>query len=129
MSKSDYLEVELLKWCTGQVNALGAAPTPYVALYTTSPSDAGGGVECSYAGYARQSSAGKWAAPSAGSVTTNAAILFPSTATGLTIVAFGLFDAVSAGNLLRWATLTSSRTLVAGDAPNWPIGSLVMTED
>lgn len=130
MSKSDYLELELLKWCTGQTNALGTAPTPYLALFTVAPTDAGGGTEVSGGAYARHSSAGKWGAPAAGSVTNNAICAFPTaTADWGTVVAAGLFDASTAGNLLRWATLASSRVIQTDDTFQFGVGKITFTED
>jgi len=130
VSKSDYLELEVLKWCTGQTNALGTAPTPYVGLYTTAPTDAGGGTEVSGGSYARVSSAGDWAAPASGSVTTNAEVAFP-TASGSwgTVVAFGIFDASTSGNLLRWANLSASKAVGSGDTARFASGALTFTED
>ena len=130
MSKSDYLELELLKWCTGQTNTLGTAPTPYLALFTVAPSDAGGGTEVTGGSYARISSAGKWAAPAAGSVTNNAICAFATaTANWGTIVAAGLMDASTAGNLLRWATLASSRVIQTDDTFQFGVGKITFTED
>ncbi len=130
MSKSDYLEVELLKWCTGQSNALGTAPTPYIALFTANPSDAGGGTEVTGGSYARVSSAAKWATPSAGSVSNNAEIAFATASAGWgTVTAFGLFDASSGGNLLRWAALGASKAVDSGDTARFASSTLTFTED
>ena len=129
-SKADYFELEILKWATGQVNDLGTAPTPYIALYTVAPTDAGGGTEVAGGSYARQSSSGKWAAPAAGAVANNAEIAFPqATADWGTIVAFAILDAVSAGNFLYWATLTASKTVNNGDTFKFPSGNVDLTED
>lgn len=130
MSKSDYLEIEVLKWCTGQINALGTAPTPWLALFTVTPSDAGGGTEVTGGSYARVNSSGKWPTPSAGSVSNNAGISFATaSASWGTLVAFGLFDASSGGNLLRWAALTASKVVGSGDTPSWAASTLTFTED
>jgi hypothetical protein len=129
-SKADYLELELLKWATGQTNDLGAACTPYIALFTTAPGEAGGGVEVSGGSYARQDSSGKWAAPAAGAVQTNAEIAFPqATADWGTVVAFAIMDAVSGGNFLYWADLTASKTVNNGDTFKFPSGNIDLTED
>ena len=129
MSKSDYLELEVLKWCTAQANAFGATPATYIALYTTTPSEGGAGVETVYGGYARQAASGKFGAPAAGSVANSVAITFPVVGSGTpTIVGCALCDAVSAGNLLRWQTITGIAFSV-NDQPYFPIGSIVFTED
>lgn len=129
-SKADYLELELLKWAIGQVNDLGTACTPYIALYTTAPSDAGGGVEVSGGSYAREDSSGKWAAPAAGAVANDAEIAFTQ-ATGDwgTVLAFAILDAVSGGNFLYWGDLTASKVVNSGDTFKFPIGNVSLTED
>lgn len=126
MSKSDYLENELLKWCTGQVNALGTAPTPYVALFTTVPAEDGtGGVASARA---RVTSAGAWGTPAAGSVSNTAEIAFATHGSAENIVGFGIYDALTNGNLLRVASFTL-KAVGAGDTPRFSIGQLTLTED
>ncbi|MGH7111755.1 MAG: phage tail fiber protein [Stellaceae bacterium] len=106
----------ILQHITGY-QVIFAEPTAYIALYTTAPTDDTGAnaVEVAGGGYARvattQGASGTWGAAStstdpttiSNSGTTNAAITFP-TATGNwgTIVAFGLYDAATGGNLLAW---------------------------
>lgn len=129
-SKNDYFELEILKWATGQVNDLGTACTPYVALYTVAPTDAGGGTEVTGGAYARQNSSGKWAAPSVGAVETNAEIAYPqATADWGTVVAFAILDAVTGGNFLYWGDLTASKTVNNGDTFKFPSGEIDITED
>ena len=105
---SDHTAQGILQHITGEA-AIFVEPTAYLALFTTAPtSDSGAGaVEPVGNGYARvQTSAATWnaAAGSGPSTISNAgAITFP-TATGSwgTVVAFGLYDAAAAGNLLAW---------------------------
>lgn len=83
-------------------------PTAYVALFTATGTDAGSGFsEPSGGAYARvATAAGDWnsATGSAPSQITNAnPVNFPTaTANWGNIVAFGLYDALTAGNLLLW---------------------------
>jgi hypothetical protein len=85
-------------------------PTSYVALFTVAGNDAGTGfteVTTSGTGYTRRSTAAAdWNAASGSgpSQISNAATLtFPSaTADWGSIIAFGIYDASSAGNLLAW---------------------------
>ena len=129
-SKADYFELEVLKWATGQVNDLGTPPTPYVALFTVAPTDAGGGTEVVGGSYARQDSSGSWEAPAAGAVSNDTEILFPqASANWGTVVAFALMDAVSGGNVLYWADLTLDKTVDNGDTFKFPIGNVDITED
>jgi hypothetical protein len=89
-------------------SALFGLPTAYVALFTGVGSDAGSGfTEVSGGAYARVATAASdWnsAAGSAPSSINNAnTITFPTaTASWGNIIAFGLYDAASAGNLQAW---------------------------
>jgi hypothetical protein len=113
---TDYSSANVLAYLTGKT-AMPSLPTVYVGLFTTAPtSDSGvtGAVEVSGGAYARVATSGStWATPTASNgsepatvagYTTNAAtITFPtSTASWGTVVAFGLFDASTGGNLLAW---------------------------
>ena len=129
MSKSDYLENKLLDHQLGKTAY--TMPTAYVGLYTTTPSDAGGGTEVTGGSYVRKSTAGAdWNAAASGSTANANAITF-ITATGSwgTVTHFGIFDASTAGNLLRWAALTTPKTIGNGDTASFAAGTLVCTED
>lgn len=124
--KTDYLENALLNHVFRNV-AYTSPTTVYVGLFTSAPTDAGGGTEVSGGSYARK--VGTFSAPSGGALSNSAAILFDvATANWGTIVAFGIFDAVSAGNLLYWNTMTSV-TINTSEQLNVPIGDLDVTED
>ena len=119
---SDYLEVELRKhlFRTGSFTKPSAL---WIALFTVTPSDSGGGTEVSGGSYARvQRNPGdaNWTAPDGTSgITRNAAaITFPAPSGGNwgTVVAFGIFDASTAGNLLAWGPISPARTINNGDA-------------
>lgn len=103
---SNYLAQALLNHIVGKTAY--TMPTPYIGLFTAVGTDAGTGfTEVSGGGYARQAASGAvWNASSGSdpSTITNASVItFPtSTAAWGTILAFGLFDAASAGNLLDW---------------------------
>lgn len=138
-SKSDAFEVEVLKLATGQTTSFSsmASAGPYLALFsgTLTGDTPGTEVSTSSTGYARVDTHGKWAAPTsgAGTVATNAAILFAtatgSWAAGGAITHFGLFDASTGGNALYYGDLTDqTKTYTTGDAPNFPSGSITLTE-
>jgi hypothetical protein len=114
----------------------------YVALFTSGPSDSGGGTEVTGGAYARVAFAPldtNWNATQGGTsgnssgttgLTSNAlAITFPApTANWGTVSHFGLFDAVTGGNLLVWDALVATRTILSGDpAPSFPVGALQIT--
>jgi len=133
-SKSDFLELEVLDHVLG--NAAYTAPTNvYVALYTADPSDAGGGTECNteVGSYARKvvvNNDTNWPAAAAGAKANGAEITFvEATASWGTICAFGIFDNLTAGNLLYWAELTTNKTIDSGDTAKFAVGDLDVTED
>jgi hypothetical protein len=139
-SKSDFLELELLDHVLG--NAAYTAPaTIHVGLFTVAPTDTGGGTECSAGNYARKA-------------VTNNATNFPAASSGLKqngvpidfvqanadwapvitpVVAFGLFDAATSGNLLYWGWLGTDdgklfTGLNTGDVLTVPGHTLVNTD-
>lgn len=137
---TDFLENKIIDWffrgqalgVTGATAAAGSGPTSlYIGLFTTAPTDAGGGVEVTGGSYARvlvTSALTAWAGTQAaastvastgtsGTTSNNAAITFPApTANWGSIVAFGIFDAATAGNLLFYGNLTTPKTVNNGDA-------------
>lgn len=103
----------------------------YAALFTATPSDAGGGTEVpASASYSRQLCG--FAAPSGTprSVVNAADILYEvqATAYGLTSW-FAIMDAVTAGNMLYWAALTVAKTFAINDQAVFRAGQLSVTED
>jgi len=124
---SNYLENELLDHCLGT----GTFTMPsqlYVALYTSAPTDAGGGTEVSGGSYARQ--AVDFSAASGGSASPTADVEFPTaTANWGTIVAVGLFDAATNGNLLWHKTLASSKAVGSGDTAIIEAANLTVSLD
>lgn len=134
MSFSDYLEDALLNSLFGKTSDLGAlasAPTIYVALFTATPNDAGGGTEANYTSYARASTvAGDWNASASGTVDNANAITFPAATGGSnTITHFGLYDAASSGNLLAYGSLDSSLAVSSGVTPEFAAGDLDVSLD
>jgi hypothetical protein len=77
-------------------------------LFTVAPGETGGGTEVSGGGYARQSFT---LTAASGGATSNAAdITFgPATANWGTIVAVGIFDAATGGNMLMYGNLATSK--------------------
>jgi len=131
-SKSDFLELELLDQMLGAL-AYTAPATLYIGLYTVAPTDAGGGTEVTGGSYVRKSVTNNkttWTAAAAGAVSNAIEITFVgATASWGTVVAFGIFDAESAGNLLYWADLTTNKTIDSGDTAKFAVGDLNISED
>jgi len=128
MSFSNYLETEILDHVFGGA-AYTAPATLYLALYTAAPGETGGGTEVSTSGtaYARQTVA----FTTTGNTTSNtAAVEYPTaTASFGTVTHVGVFDAATAGNLMAYASLSSSKTIDTGDVFRVPTGDLDITLD
>lgn len=130
--KSDYLENELLDHVLGGGDYSRPA-TVYIALYTTAPTDAGGGVEVSGGSYARKSVTNndtEWPA-AAGGLKSNANVIEFVEATGDwgTIVACAIFDAVTSGNMLYWGNLSAPKVISSGSTARFLADELDITED
>ncbi len=124
---SDYLENAVLN-ATLRGVAYTSPATVYVALFTSDPTDAATGTEVSGGAYARQ--AITFGAPSAGTCSNSADVLFPiATAAWGTITHIGIFDAASGGNLLYSAALTTSKTIAADDQLKLATGAVTVTLD
>jgi hypothetical protein len=117
MSKSNYLELLVLDAVLGQT-ALPAIATVYVALYSVTPGDAGGGTELADAtspGYARvavTNNTTNFPNASAGAKTTGVDITFPTNSSGgaawVAAVAWAILDGSGGGaNFLLWGAMIS----------------------
>ena len=122
---SNYLENKVLDHFLG-TTAYTMPTTVYIALYTAAPSDAGGGTEATGGSYARQIST--FTAASSGA-TSNATNVDFASMPASTIVAIGVHDALTAGNLLVWGTLSSNKALDAGDTLRIATGDLDISID
>ena len=121
---TDFLENKIAGHVFGAA-AYTAPATLYVALYTTAPNDAGAGTEVSGGSYARQSMAFTVTADTA-SNTVN--VEYPkATASWGTVTHFAILDAVTAGNMLCYGTLTASKTVASGDTLRFNAGALDIT--
>ena len=124
---SDYLEDKVLDHVFGGT-AYTAPSTLYVALYTVAPTDTGGGTEVSGGAYARQTAAFTVSGTNPTTASNSAAIEYPTaTADYGTVVAVGVFDASSGGNLLAYANLDTSKVVSTGDVFRFNTGDLDIT--
>lgn len=104
---SDYSAQSYLNYIVGKTN-IASLPTAYLALFTAVGTDAGTGfTEVSGGSYARVATTGStWnaASGSAPSSNSNASpISFPvSSGSWGTVIAWGIYDAPTGGNLLFW---------------------------
>ncbi len=123
-SFTDYLEDRVLNHIFR--NTASTAPaTVYLALFTVTPSDTGGGTEVSTGGYARQ--AITFGASSGGAIANTSAVAFTAAGANYgTVVAVAVMDALTVGNMLAWDGITSA-IVNDGDTINFPIGDIDIT--
>jgi len=126
---TNYAEDLVLDWLL--TNGAATRPTAwYVALYTVAPGETGGGTEVSGGSYARTAVTFTVSGTAPTTASNSSAVEFP-TATGSwgTIVAAGIFDASTSGNLLAFANLTTSKTVDSGDVLRFNTGEIDVTLD
>lgn len=124
---SDYLENKILDvFFRGQ--AFTPPATVYLALYTATPTDAGGGTEVAGNGYTRQ--AIPMATPASGGVVSNTGVVSFTAVGGDfgTITHVGVFDAPTGGNLMTWDDIIPI-AINNGDTLDFPIGELDFSQD
>jgi hypothetical protein len=128
MSLSNTFETTVLTWLL--TNSSATRPTAwYVALFTSNPDEDASGTEVSTSGtaYARQSVT---FSVSGNTATNTAAIEFPTaTASYGTVTHVGVYDASTAGNLIAYAALTTSKAIDTGDVLRLPANDLDVTMD
>jgi len=123
-SFTDYLEDAVLDHVFRNT-ALTSPTDVYLALFTVAPDDTGGGTEVSGGGYARQ--AITFGAASGGSMDNSAAVSFTASGANFgSVVAVGIFDASTGGNMLAWDTITSA-TVNDGDSIEFGAGNITLT--
>ena len=135
MAASDYLEQQIIDHVlNGGAEFTFASPASvYLALYTTAPSDSGGGVEITGVGnYTRKTLTAAFNTMTGvtdGITENTAEIAFPQ-ATGTNwglITAIGLFDAATTGNLLYHGSLTVDKQVDINDTFKIAAGDLTIT--
>ena len=124
---SDYLEGKVLDHVFGGT-AYTAPATLYVALYTVAPDDTGGGTEVTGGSYVRQTGAFTVSGTSPTTATNAAAVEYPTATDNYgTVVAVGILDALTGGNLLAYANLDTSKPVTTGDVFRFDAGDLDIT--
>lgn len=119
--------------------------TLYFAALTTAPNDTGGGVECTGGSYARvvvTASLANFAGTqgpgsntqssgTSGTTSNNVDIQFPSpSANWGTVVAMGVYDAPTGGNLLCYGAVLPPKVVNGGDLPpKFSVGQWVFQLD
>ena len=126
MSLSNTFETDVLEWLFTGTSV--TRPTAwYVGLFTTDPTEAGTGTEVSGGSYAREAATFSVTGDTA---TTTAAIEWSAaTADWGTITHIAVHDALTGGNQIAYAELTSAKTIGTGDILRIPTGELTITLD
>ncbi len=132
--KSTYWANHLLDLILGG-SAFSSPATIYIALYTVAPTAGGGGTEASGGSYARAAftnNSTNWPA-SSGGVKSNGVTMAFTTATAdwssqANMVAAGLLDAASSGNLLYFGSLTQAKPVLNGDTAQFSSSAISVTE-
>lgn len=128
-SLTNYGEGKLLGHLFGATTYTPPA-TWYVGLFSAAPTDSTAGTELTGGGYARGSAANNTTNfPAANPTITGADItLFTSSGTH-NAVALGLFDAVTAGNLVAYAVLDTPKAIANLDVVRIVAGQLSIALD
>lgn len=117
MSFSDYLENKILDHVLRGDTGGTAFTQPaacYIGLFITNPTDANSGIEATGGSYARQLIS--FSAAAGGTISNSAQITFlEATADWGTVTHWGIYDALSAGNLLTHGAFEASRQIFSGD--------------
>ena len=130
MALTTYASNKLLDHLSGKTSF--TMPTVSVALFKTQPTIAGGGTECAYTGYARDTTAGAdWnaAASKANSNATELNFGAKTAGTDETAGWWATFDASTSGNMLEFGSLAVAKLIQNGDTPKIAAGDLDRTAD
>lgn len=125
-SLSNYAENKVLDHVLGTTSY--TMPTTHLALFTVAPTDSTSGTEVTGGSYARQALSGLFTSSSGGASSNNANIDFAGMP-ACTVVAIGIMDNSSGGNLLVHGTLTANKVLDAGDTLRVATGDLDISID
>jgi hypothetical protein len=124
MSFTNDAETRTLQW----LFTTGSPTRPtgwYIGLFTAAPGEAGGGTEVSGGSYVRMAVT---LSVSGDTATNSAAVEWPTaSASWGTVTHIAIFDALTTGNMLSYATLTASKTIASGDVLRIPASSLTIT--
>lgn len=126
---TDYSENALLEHMLGKTAF--TMPQNFLALFSSAPTDSGGGTEISGNGYARlQMVPANWATASGGA-SSNADQKQWATATAqwATVTAIGAYDTGTAGGNLLWYNTVSATYVLVNTQARFAAGALTATLD
>lgn len=124
MSFTNDAETRTLQW----LFTTGSPTRPtawYIGLFTAAPGETGGGTEVSGGSYVRMEVT---LSVTGDTASNTAAVEWPTaSASWGTVTHIAIFDALTVGNMLSYATLTASKTIASGDVLRIPASSLTIT--
>ena len=121
---SDYLEGKIIDYVL-RSGTFASPASVYLALFTATPSDAGGGTEVSGGSYARKQLTGAFDAAASRTTSNTSVITFPTaTAVWGLVTSVGIFDASTGGNLLFYGSFSSNLQVDTGDTLSIAAGAL-----
>jgi hypothetical protein len=124
MPMTNYLQNAVLNASLRNVTYTQTANV-YSALYSVAPTASTSGTEITGNGYSRQLTT--FASANAGVCTSNVAVNFTATGNAYpTVVAFGVVDASTSGNILYYKNITG-RNVKAGDTLTFDSGAITIT--
>lgn len=124
MSLTNTFETSTLQWLF-TTDAVTRPTTWYVALFTAAPSDTGGGTEVSGGAYVRKAVT---FAVTGDTASNTAAVEFDAATTNWGLITHAaIFDASTAGNMIAYASLTTSKQIDVDDVLRIPAGDLDVT--
>jgi hypothetical protein len=127
MSISNYLEDKVLNHVFGGTSYT-APSTLYIALFTTAPGEDGsGGTEVTTTGTAYTRQTGVFTVSSGTASNTSAIEYAIALANYGTVVAVGIYDASTSGNLLAYGNLNSTKVVSTGDIFRFNASDLSVT--
>jgi hypothetical protein len=103
----------------------------YISLHQNACTDALAGTECSYTGYAREavSRTNGWTIAGNNASNTAAITFGENTGTSQTATHMAIYTALTGGDYIAWADLSSSITIDNGTIPEIPAGDLDVNMD
>jgi hypothetical protein len=123
MPMTDYLQNAVAN-ATLRNTAYTSPANVYASLYSVAPTESTVGTEITGNGYSRQSVT--FSAPSLGSLSSNVAVTFTCSGNNWpVVVAFGVTDASTSGNILYYAGI-SGRTVQVGDSVVFASGDITI---
>lgn len=126
----DDIENKILEHSTGYAEWVKPTNT-YLGLFIVAPTDSGAGTEVSAGNYTRIQIG--WGAAVGGAQSNVTSIRFPATGTASadygTVVALGVFDNVTGGNLIWYGNLSATVTIKSGDSYTITPGGITLSLD